>query len=86
MSVSESIDTTHPAGKLFFHLMGAMAEFERDLIVERVNAGIQAAKARGVHCGRRHALNWEQLKAAKDMLAEGRTRAQCSGPHPQRLR
>ena len=39
-SISESIDTTTPGGKLFFHMMGALAEFERDLIDERTKAGI----------------------------------------------
>jgi DNA invertase Pin-like site-specific DNA recombinase len=46
MSLTEQIDTT-PGGKLIFHLMGALAEFERDLIRERTNAGLAAAKARG---------------------------------------
>ena len=44
-SISESIDTTTPGGRLFFQTMGALAEFERDLIVERTKAGIEAAGA-----------------------------------------
>jgi DNA invertase Pin-like site-specific DNA recombinase len=51
MSLTEQIDTTTPSGKLIFHLMGALAEFERDLIRERTNAGL-AAKARGNVGGR----------------------------------
>src|SRR5207302_7724781 len=47
ISLTEQIDTTTPGGKLIFHLMGALAEFERDLIRERTNAGLAAAKARG---------------------------------------
>jgi DNA invertase Pin-like site-specific DNA recombinase len=47
-SVQESIDTTIPAGKLVFHVFGALAEFERDLIRERTTAGLTAARARGV--------------------------------------
>ncbi|GHO56393.1 recombinase family protein [Ktedonobacter robiniae] len=47
VSITEQIDTTTPGGKLIFHLMGALAEFERDLIRERTNAGLAAAKARG---------------------------------------
>ena len=46
ISLTEKIDTTTPGGKLIFHLMGALAEFERDLIRERTNAGLAAARAR----------------------------------------
>ncbi len=52
ISLTENIDTTTPGGKLIFHLMGALAEFERDLIRERTNAGLAAARARG-HVGGR---------------------------------
>jgi DNA invertase Pin-like site-specific DNA recombinase len=52
ISLTEQIDTTTPGGKLIFHLMGALAEFERDLIRERTNAGLAAAKARGRIGGR----------------------------------
>jgi DNA invertase Pin-like site-specific DNA recombinase len=50
--ITEQIDTTTPGGKLIFHLMGALAEFERDLIRERTNAGLAAARARGRVGGR----------------------------------
>src|SRR5689334_11715700 len=46
-SLTESIDTTTPGGKLVFHVFGALAEFERDLIRERTQAGLMAARARG---------------------------------------
>jgi DNA invertase Pin-like site-specific DNA recombinase len=52
ISLTEQIDTTTPGGKLIFHLMGALAEFERDLIRERTNAGLAAARARGKVGGR----------------------------------
>jgi DNA invertase Pin-like site-specific DNA recombinase len=52
ISLTEHIDTTTPGGKLIFHVMGALAEFERDLIRERTNAGLAAARARG-HVGGR---------------------------------
>src|SRR5215469_9212732 len=52
ISLTEKIDTTTPGGKLIFHLMGALAEFERDLICERTNAGLAAARARGRVGGR----------------------------------
>jgi DNA invertase Pin-like site-specific DNA recombinase len=48
----QAIDTTTPAGRMFFHVMGAFAEFERDMIRARVNAGLARAKARGVRLGR----------------------------------
>jgi DNA invertase Pin-like site-specific DNA recombinase len=51
-SLTESIDTTTSAGKLIFHVFGALAEFERDLIRERTLAGLHAARARGRHGGR----------------------------------
>jgi DNA invertase Pin-like site-specific DNA recombinase len=52
ISLTEKIDTTTPGGKLIFHLMGALAEFERGLIRERTNAGLAAARARGRVGGR----------------------------------
>jgi DNA invertase Pin-like site-specific DNA recombinase len=52
VSLTEKIDTSTPGGKLIFHLMGALAEFERDLIRERTNAGLAAARARGRRGGR----------------------------------
>jgi DNA invertase Pin-like site-specific DNA recombinase len=51
-SLTEQIDTGTPGGKLIFHVMGALAEFERDLIRERTNAGLAAARARGRIGGR----------------------------------
>jgi DNA invertase Pin-like site-specific DNA recombinase len=54
-SLTESIDTTTSGGKLVFHLFGALAEFERDIIRERTQAGLQAARARGRLGGRRRA-------------------------------
>ena len=52
VSLTEKIDTTTPGGKLIFHIMGALAEFERDLIRERTNAGLESARARGRTGGR----------------------------------
>jgi DNA invertase Pin-like site-specific DNA recombinase len=51
-SIQDNIDTTTPGGKLFFHILGSLAEFERDLIRERTNAGLAAARARGRKGGR----------------------------------
>src|SRR2546422_1514880 len=51
-SITENIDTTTSGGKLVFHIFGALAEFERDIISERTNAGLSAARARGRLVGR----------------------------------
>src|SRR5258706_6270048 len=51
-SITENIDTTTSGGKLIFHIFGALAEFERDIIKERTQAGLQAARARGRKGGR----------------------------------
>ncbi len=69
-SLQESIDTHTPAGKLTFHLFGALAEFERNLIRERTLAGLEAARARGRKGGRRKALNQEKRKIAVDLYRE----------------
>ena len=56
-SVTENIDTTTTGGKLVFHIFGALAEFERNLIKERTNAGLEAARARGRKGGRPRAIS-----------------------------
>jgi DNA invertase Pin-like site-specific DNA recombinase len=68
-SIQEAIDTSTPSGRLTFHLMGAMAEFERDLIRERTNAGLAAARARGRNGGRPQALSADQVKVGKSLAA-----------------
>ncbi len=52
VSFTEGIDTTTPSGQLLFHIVGAVAQFERDLIAERVPAGLAHARAMGKHIGR----------------------------------
>jgi DNA invertase Pin-like site-specific DNA recombinase len=56
-SIQENIDTTTSGGKLVFHIFGALAEFEREVIRERTNAGLQAARARGRKGGRTKKLD-----------------------------
>ena len=69
VSLTEQIDTTTPGGKLIFHLMGALAEFERDLIRERTNAGLAAARARGRVGGRPRKLKTNgKIALAKRMF------------------
>jgi DNA invertase Pin-like site-specific DNA recombinase len=59
-SLTENIDTSSPGGKLIFHIMAALAEFERSLISERTRAGLDAARARGIRIGRPPALDLDQ--------------------------
>lgn len=56
------IDTTTASGRLMFGIFAALAEFERELIVERTRAGIAAAQARGKHCGRPHELTPKKIR------------------------
>jgi DNA invertase Pin-like site-specific DNA recombinase len=69
-SLTEQIDTTSSGGKLIFHVFGALAEFERDLIRERTQAGLQAARARGRHGGRPRRLNAKKLKLLHALYAD----------------
>ncbi len=69
-SLHESINTTTPTGKLTFHLFGALAEFERNLICERTQAGLSAARARGRHGGRRKTLDAEKRSVAVNLYNE----------------
>jgi DNA invertase Pin-like site-specific DNA recombinase len=66
-SLHESIDTTTPAGRLVFHVFGALAEFERDLIRERTHAGLAAARARGRRGGRPTVMTTEKAALARHM-------------------
>lgn len=68
LSLQEKIDTTTSGGKLIFHVFGALAEFERELIRERTNAGLKAARARGRLGGRPPKLTPKQIEMAKRLL------------------
>jgi DNA invertase Pin-like site-specific DNA recombinase len=68
-SLTENIDTTTASGKLVFHIFGAIAEFERDLIRDRTMAGLTAARARGRVGGRPPALTPGKLAIARQMYA-----------------
>ncbi len=74
-SLSESIDTSTAGGRLIFHMMGALAEFERSLITERTQAGLQAAKSRGVRLGRPRSLTASQIKHAAKLIDNGENMA-----------
>ncbi len=71
VSLTEAIDTSSAGGRLVFHIMGALAEFERALISERTRAGLQARRRRGQRLGRRPKLAPSDLAAAKADLAVG---------------
>jgi DNA invertase Pin-like site-specific DNA recombinase len=66
-SLTENIDTTTSGGKLIFHIFGALAEFERNLIRERTTAGLTAARARGRRGGRPKALTVKQRSIAQEL-------------------
>ena len=69
-SITESIDTTTSGGKLIFHIFGALAEFERDIIRERTQAGLTAARARGRRGGRPKALTPKKAEMAKGLYKD----------------
>lgn len=69
-SLQESIDTTSNSGKLIFHIFGALAEFERNLIRERTQAGLQAARARGRKGGRPKSLSQDKQALAVKLYKE----------------
>lgn len=71
ISLTENIDTSTPGGRLVFHLFGALAEFERDIIRERTTAGLAAARARGRVGGRPTVWTEDKLRAAIAMQSSG---------------
>jgi DNA invertase Pin-like site-specific DNA recombinase len=74
-SLTEQMDTTTPQGEFLFHIFGALAQFERSLIQERVQAGLAAARRRGRHGGRPASIDAEKLTAVTLALEGGATKA-----------
>ena len=74
-SLTEQMDTTTPQGEFLFHIFGALAQFERSLIQERVRAGLAAAQRRGRHGGRPASIDAEKLAAVTAALDGGATKA-----------
>src|SRR4051794_36694714 len=72
-SLQEQIDTTTSGGKLVFHVFGALAEFERDLIRERTHAGLTAARARGRLFGRPWSLTTRKVEQLQTLAKDERT-------------
>lgn len=75
-SLQENIDTTTSSGKLIFHIFASLAEFERDIIRERTQAGLSAARARGRVGGRPAKLSAEQVVLLKKLHADKSTSIQ----------
>ncbi|MEM7175880.1 MAG: recombinase family protein [Chlamydiota bacterium] len=71
-SLTEGIDTTHPGGVLIFHIFGALAQFERELIQERTRAGLEAARKKGRKGRRPKSISEEQRELMYSLLKEGR--------------
>jgi DNA invertase Pin-like site-specific DNA recombinase len=74
-SLTEQMDTTTPQGELLFHIFGSLAQFERSLLQERVQAGLAAARRRGRHGGRPASIDAEKLAAVTGALDGGATKA-----------
>lgn len=70
-SLTEAIDTNTPGGRLLFHVVAAIAEFERDLIRERTQAGLKAARAKGRIGGRPRQMTDDKIAVVRDLLASG---------------
>ena len=75
MSLTEHMDTTTPQGEFLFHIFGALAQFERALTIERVQAGLEAARRRGRRGGRPVVIDPEKLAAVTAALNSGATKA-----------
>ena len=90
VSLREQVDTSTPMGKAMFTMISAMAELERDLLRERVVAGVRRAQAAGKHCGRpRRETSDKALVAARALLDQGwswRAVAEATGVQKDTLR
>lgn len=71
VSLTDAIDTGSPGGMLVFHMLSAIAEFERAQIRERIMAGLAEAKRKGKRGGRPRLLSEKDIAAAKALLADG---------------
>jgi DNA invertase Pin-like site-specific DNA recombinase len=70
-SLTDSIDTSTPAGRFFFHVMSSLAEMERELMVERTCAGLEAARLLGRKGGRKRQMTDSKVASAKQLLISG---------------
>ncbi|MCL2876530.1 MAG: recombinase family protein [Betaproteobacteria bacterium] len=70
-SLTDSIDTSTPSGRFFFHVMASLAEMERELIVERTRAGLAVAHQLGRKSGRKPKMTSSKIESARKLLAVG---------------
>lgn len=78
-SMTEAIDTTTPAGRMMMQMVGVFAEFEREMIRERTRAGLERARKKGRHPGRKPKLSDDQRQEIRDLVRSGkRTEAEAA--------
>lgn len=70
-SLTDNIDTSTPAGRFFFHVMASLAQMERELLIERTRAGLDAARKRGRVGGRKRLMTDSKIQSAKRLLTDG---------------
>jgi DNA invertase Pin-like site-specific DNA recombinase len=70
-SITDGVDTKTPAGRFFFHVMASLAQMERELILERTRAGLEAARLQGRVGGRKRQMTDGKAHAARKLLASG---------------
>ena len=70
-SITDGLDTRTPPGRFFFHVMASLAQMERELIMERTRAGLEAARLQGRVGGRKRQMTDSKVQAAKKLLASG---------------
>jgi DNA invertase Pin-like site-specific DNA recombinase len=70
-SITDGVDTKTPAGRFFFHVMASLAQMERELILERTRAGLEAARLQGRVGGRKRRMTDSKVQAARKLLASG---------------
>lgn len=70
-SITDGIDTSTPSGRFFFHVMASLSQMERELIVERTQAGLQASRARGIVGGRKRSMTTSKIDAARKLIDSG---------------
>jgi len=88
VAIDQALDTTTPAGRLLFHMLGAIGEFERDLIRGRVIAGVRRARVLGKHLGRPkiHHVDTAQALALRSEGRSWRATARALGVHSMAVR